>query len=181
MAFQTLTSSSDTFLSTPIPSATSQSSTLPTLPDSPNPTGSNSNGNGANFFSPTTSPPLILAFLAIGLFSVAMIAMFGWRRIQYGRGWAAHLRDDDELTGFGPSGTRGTRGLGRGGLYGEPWFGEKPKLWDLWAEKRTGLSRTTVVAVGADSKEGITTSSVRDEDIRWDNIMSALFFRLLPG
>ncbi|KAF8962572.1 hypothetical protein BDZ97DRAFT_1920386 [Flammula alnicola] len=36
-------------------------------------------------FSPAGSPPLILAFLAIGLFSAAMIIVFGWRRIQLGR------------------------------------------------------------------------------------------------
>ncbi|GLB42166.1 hypothetical protein LshimejAT787_1101810 [Lyophyllum shimeji] len=36
-------------------------------------------------FSPGASPPLILAFLAIGLFAVSMIGVFGWRRVQYSR------------------------------------------------------------------------------------------------
>ena len=36
-------------------------------------------------FSPSSSPPLILAFLAIGLFSAAMVFVF-WRRMQGTRG-----------------------------------------------------------------------------------------------
>lgn len=37
--------------------------------------------------STSGSPPLILAFLAIGLFSAALIFVFGWRRLQLSRGW----------------------------------------------------------------------------------------------
>ncbi|KAG6852536.1 hypothetical protein C0991_011081 [Blastosporella zonata] len=45
--------------------------------------GSDSNDSAA--FSPGTSPPLILAFLAIGLFALSMVVMCGWRRIRYAR------------------------------------------------------------------------------------------------
>jgi hypothetical protein len=42
--------------------------------------------SGQDTFSPSGSPPLILAFLAIGLFSAAMVFIF-WQRIQGNRNW----------------------------------------------------------------------------------------------
>ncbi|KAJ7598953.1 hypothetical protein C8J56DRAFT_178197 [Mycena floridula] len=42
--------------------------------------------NGTPFTNPEASPPLILAFLCIGLFVMVMTGVFFWRRI---RGWSA--------------------------------------------------------------------------------------------
>jgi hypothetical protein len=76
---------------------------------------SSSSNNG--FLSPKASPPLILAFLAIGFFSIAMIVTFSWRR----------LRD-------GP----GMMGLPRGGgvEVRDVDIGQRPLLWDLWTEEQ---------------------------------------------
>lgn len=52
----------------------------PTAPPPP-PPDNNANADH-NPFSPAGSPPLILAFLAIGLFAAAMVAVFGFRRVQ---------------------------------------------------------------------------------------------------
>ena len=49
-------------------------------------TSSSPDTSSTSNFSPSNSPPLILAFLAIGLFSAALVFMF-WRRIQGDRGW----------------------------------------------------------------------------------------------
>lgn len=95
--------------SVPSESVTGPSST-PTQSRTSNPT----------LFSPGASPPLILAFLAIGLFTISMVAVFGWRRVRLGRGAALHPFRNDE-TEFG----EWRRG-----------FGEKPKLWDLWTDGR---------------------------------------------
>lgn len=76
-------------------------------------TGSRENG----LFGANGSPPLILAFLAIGLFGIAMVVVFGFRRIHTGR-W-------DSI-----------RTLGAAGM-GTPLLGEKPKLWDLWTKGPT--------------------------------------------
>ncbi|KAF9043500.1 hypothetical protein BDZ89DRAFT_234857 [Hymenopellis radicata] len=65
---------------------------------------------GGQFFSAASSPPLVLAFLSIGLFGAGMIGVFGWRRLQLG------------MVG------------GRGTDIGPP-SKERPKLWDLWSDK----------------------------------------------
>jgi len=61
----------------------------------------------------TTSPPVILAFLAIGMFAAAMLALFGCRRVNLERRWMVNQR--------------------RGGVVGlTPGDGqERPRLWDL--------------------------------------------------
>ncbi|KAJ7102806.1 hypothetical protein C8R44DRAFT_808571 [Mycena epipterygia] len=78
--------------STPTPSSTASA---------PDPSTSSAGGL-------TASPPLILAFIAVGLFAVAMIAFFGWSRMTVGR---RHWVDPDAV---------------------RPGFGETPKLWDVW-------------------------------------------------
>ncbi|KAH9478619.1 hypothetical protein JR316_0009076 [Psilocybe cubensis] len=90
----------------------------------PTPTSSSGNTTDPNAqqtgFSPAGSPPLILAFLAIGLFSAAMIVVFGWRRVQFGRAWT--------LGGIPPTEEiRLPRVLPK-----------KPVLWDLWCKGRAG-------------------------------------------
>ncbi|KAF8069108.1 hypothetical protein FPV67DRAFT_1106193 [Lyophyllum atratum] len=69
-------------------------------------------------FSPGASPPLILAFLAIGLFAVSMIGVFGWRRIQYSRMMAAGFQDPTWMEFSVVAGRRDV--------------GPRPKLWDMW-------------------------------------------------
>jgi len=68
--------------------------------------------------TPGSSPPLIVAFLAIGLFMAAMIAIFGWRRMTYGRGIIVRVGspgvDPQKATAY---------------------FGEKPRLWDLETQR----------------------------------------------
>ncbi|KAK0480524.1 hypothetical protein IW261DRAFT_1124931 [Armillaria novae-zelandiae] len=83
-------------------------------------TDSSNNNNNASFFSPGSSPPLILAFLAIGLFAAAMIAVFGWRRIQFGSTAGPRAGVDERLRHLG----------------------ERPKLWDLWTGKGQSASDT---------------------------------------
>ncbi|KXN87779.1 hypothetical protein AN958_08163 [Leucoagaricus sp. SymC.cos] len=94
---------------------------------------SNGNPNGPNT-SPTGSPPLILAFLAIGIFSAAMIAVFGWRRVQLGR--------SDNLWRYGGSigsdARRATRDSDSAGsadrTTGEK-LGKRPVMWEAWADR----------------------------------------------
>ncbi|KAK0449730.1 uncharacterized protein EV420DRAFT_1646723 [Desarmillaria tabescens] len=109
-------------------------------------TDSNNNSN-PSFFSPGSSPPLILAFLAIGLFAAAMIAVFGWRRIQFGTAVGSRADVDERL-----------RHLGK-----------RPKLWDLWTGKRASTSDAweTIMPISAivhypisDTKRDHSKSSV---------------------
>lgn len=83
--------------STPTPSSTSST------PDPTN-TGSGSMQPG---FSLSASPPLILAFLAVGVFGVTMLGFFAWRRLTGHGRWV----DPPDIV--------------------RPGFGETPKLWDV--------------------------------------------------
>jgi len=92
-------------------------------------------------FSPGASPPLILAFLAIGLFTVSMIGVFGWRRVQYGRLTAPdptwlEINDSD-------AGKRRD-------------IGPRPKLWDMW---------TTVASPSG------TKGQAHERETEWETIM----------
>lgn len=68
-------------------------------------------------FSPRGSPPLIIAFLAIGLFTIAMLLVCGWQRVRVASGWILPT-------------AAATRAGGRGNFKGER-LGEKPQLWDV--------------------------------------------------
>ncbi|KDQ31966.1 hypothetical protein PLEOSDRAFT_154169 [Pleurotus ostreatus PC15] len=68
-------------------------------------------------FSPRGSPPLIIAFLAIGLFSIAMLLVCGWQRVRVASGWILPTPAT-------------SRAGGRGNFKGER-LGEKPQLWDV--------------------------------------------------
>ena len=106
-------------------------------------------------FSPSSSPPLILAFLAIGLFSAAMVFVF-WRRMQVNRGpW------------------RLATAMPLNNIEGSLYFNlpivstDAPKLWDL--------SNGGIFARGHQcQQEGVAGLS----DVIWDNLMVhiVLFF-----
>lgn len=93
------------------PTSTTSSSPSPTPPPRPPPPDANEQHSS---LSPAGSPPLILAFLAIGLFTGAMVIVFGWRRV------------------FGRSLTFGS--LPTSTVERKPTFllPAKPKLWDMW-------------------------------------------------
>ncbi|KAJ6588615.1 hypothetical protein B0H19DRAFT_1057763 [Mycena capillaripes] len=60
-------------------------------------------------FSLSASPPLILAFLAVGMFAISMVVFFGWRRMTAGRRvWVAPEVGSVAAT---------------------------PKLWDVWSPR----------------------------------------------
>jgi len=84
-------------------------------------TTNNGNGNdqGLNI---TGSPPLIVAFLAVGLFMAAMLTIFGWRRVVFGRFL---------IQPIGGEGFHAPR-------MAESFYGEKPELWDLWTQSTVG-------------------------------------------
>ncbi|KAJ7717028.1 hypothetical protein B0H16DRAFT_1740869 [Mycena metata] len=65
---------------------------------------SDSSGSG---FSLSASPPLILAFLAVGVFGIAMVVFCVWRRMAIGR---RHWEAPESRSP-----------------------GEPPKLWDVWS------------------------------------------------
>jgi hypothetical protein len=85
------------------------------------PTASNNGGNNQGS-GVTGSPPLIVAFLAVGVFLAAMLTIFGWRRVVFARGLAMQPLGRD---GFNTP--RNTEHLG-----------ERPELWDFWTQPITG-------------------------------------------
>lgn len=89
--------------------------------------------------SPVGSPPLILAFLAIGIFSAAMIAVFGWRRVQFGRD-AGLWRYRDDTRSEGRRG-RGSDPAGPGDVVAATIVGEKPVLWEARTDRSTKVER----------------------------------------
>jgi len=108
---------------------------------------STSTDNDSGALTPGGSPPLIVAFLAIGLFMAAMVAVFGWRRMTYGRGMIAHQ----------------PRGGGAGPLRSLEYLGEKPELWDFWTRRPVGnnneLNWEGVIPLSACIKEPLEGTS----------------------
>ncbi|KAJ3888800.1 hypothetical protein GG344DRAFT_67657 [Lentinula edodes] len=148
MALQTQTESSFSSTST---SASSSSSSAATTNDNP---------DSGSFFTPTSSPPLILAFLAIGLLVTAIIAALGWRRRrQMGRGQFQKAEMD---------------------------IGSKPKLWDLRTTSRISGSGSHVTGIDSAAGRGTNGMEMRssgsgvgkfwsrldaDQEISWESIM----------
>jgi hypothetical protein len=106
-------------------------------------------------FTASNSPPLILAFLAIGLFSAAIVFVF-WRRIQGSRsGWRLATTRDN---------------IDRSLYFNVPFanIDSLPKLWDL--------SNGGNFARGVQGEEEGAVSS----DVIWANLMvHIVFFSLL--
>ncbi|KAJ7485697.1 hypothetical protein FB451DRAFT_63318 [Mycena latifolia] len=95
MAFQTEVQSSS-----PTPSSTDSA---------PDPSSTSSDMDPT--FSLSASPPLILAFLAVGIFAISMMIFFGWRRFAMGR---TRWVDPTEVVLAA---------------------GDPPKLWDVWCPR----------------------------------------------
>ncbi|KAF9446484.1 hypothetical protein P691DRAFT_803904, partial [Macrolepiota fuliginosa MF-IS2] len=87
-----------------------------------------SNSSDGNDTSPIGSPPLILAFLAIGIFAAAMIAVFGWRRVHFGSFQFEGARGNGRR--FGSTSTSDSSAEGSK-------LGKKPVLWDVWVDRGT--------------------------------------------
>lgn len=71
-----------------------------------------------SIFTLNGSPPLVAAFLGIGLFTVAMTVVFAWRRIGRGRLLVQPVR---------PAARTAKKAIV---------LGEKPALWDLWTRRK---------------------------------------------
>ncbi|KAG6828768.1 hypothetical protein H0H87_000871 [Tephrocybe sp. NHM501043] len=109
-----------------------------------------SNGNPTGF-SAGASPPLILAFLAIGLFGLSMVGMFGWRRIQFAR---LALRNGSQESEW----AHDERFVRKNKA-----FGPRPVLWDL---------RTIDEKVQYDDERETTKHLDQMEEHKtWDTIM----------
>ncbi|KAJ4467235.1 hypothetical protein J3R30DRAFT_2070377 [Lentinula aciculospora] len=128
--------------------ATSSSSSSSTTTDDNPDTGS--------FFTPTSSPPLILAFLAIGLLATAIIAALGWRHAYFSR--------------FRPAvGRQMHRGQAQKAQMD---IGSKPKLWDLWTTSDAGaISRELAKRPRMNSGTKKVSILNADQDIKWETIM----------
>ncbi|KAJ3928735.1 MAG: hypothetical protein NXY57DRAFT_489939 [Lentinula lateritia] len=169
MALQTESSFSSTSTS-----ASSSSSSAATTNDNP---------DSGSFFTPTSSPPLILAFLAIGLLVTAIIAALGWRRAYF----VARFRSDV-----------GRRQMGRGQFQkAEMDIGSRPKLWDLRTTSRSSGSGSHVTGIDSAAGRGTNGMEMRssgsgsgvgkfwsrldaDQEISWESIMQ-YYPHQLPG
>lgn len=69
-------------------------------------------------FSTKGSPTLVVAFLAIGLFTMTMAVLFGWRKMNRGRLLVQPARPARVRPGKNPI-----------------VLGEKPTLWDVWTRR----------------------------------------------
>lgn len=102
----------------------STTSTVPTTTSGAHATSTSTSnagdGNNGQGLGVTGSPPLIVAFLAVGLFMAAMITIFGWRRMVFGRGFVIQPIERDRFFAM------------------SEYFGEKPELWDLWSRSPVG-------------------------------------------
>ena len=126
------------------------------MSSSSQPTPTSTPASNLNSFSPSSSPPLILAFLAIGLFSAAMAFVF-WRRIQGNRGW--------RLTASIP-----LNNVDHSLYFNMPFANtDPPKLWDL--------SNGGNFARG--SNQGEKEREPGLSDVEWVNLMVHIVFPFL--
>ncbi|KAG0691554.1 hypothetical protein DFH29DRAFT_819414 [Suillus ampliporus] len=78
-----------------------------------------------NIFSMNGSPTLVVAFLAIGLFTATMAALFGWKRMRSDRLSVRPVRQT-------PRPRKKPTVLG-----------EKPTLWEMWTHREEGVTIDT--------------------------------------
>lgn len=101
--------------------ATTSQTLIPTntlASGSSTPTNGSNNGGDIiyDLFGSSGSPALIVTFLAIGLFVVAMTGVFGWRRFLRPQGLDTQLVTR-------PNSSRKSISLGK-----------RPMFWDVWAD-----------------------------------------------
>ncbi|EGO03852.1 hypothetical protein SERLA73DRAFT_175533 [Serpula lacrymans var. lacrymans S7.3] len=132
--------------------STSQASSSSSPSSSPTPSSSDTDGNNFQLFASNGSPPLIIAFLAIGLFTVALIAVFGWRRVNGGRGLVVRQ--------VRPARRRK-----------EVVLGDKPELWELWTRRAvkgelddSGLDWDNVMPISATLHYSLSSNSIEPKD-----------------
>lgn len=94
--------------------------------------------------SPTSSPPFVLSFLAIGLFSSAMIFIF-WRRIRVNRAWRATIININ---------------INRSYVELPIHHDDIPKLWDIRSRENFAWGQ---------EKEGVGVGP--ESNVRWVNLM----------
>ncbi|KAG6835151.1 hypothetical protein H0H93_004402 [Arthromyces matolae] len=118
---------------------------------------SETNNPNDSDFAAGASPPLILAFLAIGLFALSMVGVFGWRRFQFARmdlrgipippEWDSQDGTSKTILGTGP----------------------RPVLWDLWTNRQRlkddCLHTTDIIWSSANRFDGVR------EHETWETIM----------
>lgn len=113
----------NSIMTTPSPTSTGTTQSIATASSVSNPTttsGNNDNNNSSgDLFSGNGSPPLILAFLAVGLFAAVMTGVLGWRRLRSGNG----IYFPPE-TGFGPRSKD---------------FGKEPELYEYWISTKNDI------------------------------------------
>ncbi|KAG1753573.1 uncharacterized protein EDB91DRAFT_1077316 [Suillus paluster] len=105
-------------------STSSQASVSTSLSPQPSSTNHSNNNNGplmGGIFTMNGSPTLVVAFLAIGLFTVTMAALFGWKRMHRGRLMVHPVR---------PAPRPGKKPVV---------LGEKPALWEMWTRREEGV------------------------------------------
>ncbi|KAF5393642.1 hypothetical protein D9757_000429 [Collybiopsis confluens] len=163
MTSTTSISSSSTSTST-----SASASTVATSPSMP-----------GGLFNVTGSQPLILVFLAVGLFSAISIAVLGWRRAYYvvgsRQGGRSSFLNSGGRDGRDETDTR---------------VGDRPRMWDLWTKVPVPVSWRTM-AEGHDEEDrggggsGSEKSLIWEECRRegsstWGNIMPITVSPIIP-
>lgn len=130
--------------------------------------GTGNSGNSSqneHLFSPGASPPLILAFLAIGLFAVSMIGVFSWRRVQYARGVGRA-----DLVWLSAGGVRGFGGAGAAGRDASE-TKVRPKLWDLWTRSRDSEDDWRRKKREGKRRSEFENQEEKEQEMTWTDIM----------
>ena len=112
----------------------------------------------------TSNPSLILAFLALSFFTMAMVFIFGFRRYQY---FQARLHEMFGRPGADPNRLSEQQAAGEIRLRRLP--GTKPKLWEVCTD--TSVQWWEVRKRGIVGKRGWRTGGDEDALWRWDNVM----------
>jgi hypothetical protein len=137
------------------------------------------NNTDHNPFSPAGSPPLILAFLAIGLFAAAMVAVFGFRRVQlvrtFGVRGMANSFPPEESAIPRPKPQLWEVGLQDDGSwykiagYGAEKDGQSGGHWANMMPLAANAVTTTLSQLPKDSKPSVTSTTDRQQENILDN------------
>lgn len=146
-------------------STSNQASTSTSTSTSLEPSSTDHSGNNNNsynqamngIFTTNGSPTLVVAFLAIGLFTVTMAALFGWRKMHRGRLLVHPVRPVRARTGKIPV-----------------VLGEKPALWEMWTRRKEDEDRDREREEQGPGESGATI------DLKWENITPFCATLFLP-